>query len=102
MKRTSPQSPAAARHRPAHVDRPGGIGKTRLAAQVAAEALDEFADGAYFVGLAPIRDPELVVPTIGKALGVAMDGGRPPLETLKEHLRGRAAAVAARQSRASR
>ena len=62
---------------------PGGTGKTRLARQVAAEVLDQFPDGAYFVGLAPIRDPDLVLPTIGQVLGVAMDGGRPPLETLE-------------------
>jgi predicted ATPase/class 3 adenylate cyclase/DNA-binding CsgD family transcriptional regulator len=68
---------------------PGGIGKTRLAAQVAWEVLDQFRDGAYFVGLAAISDPELVIPTIGQVLAVPMDAGRPPLETLKEHLRDR-------------
>jgi class 3 adenylate cyclase len=47
---------------------PGGTGKTRLAAQVAAELVDQFEDGAYFVALAPIRDPDLVAATIGQAL----------------------------------
>ena len=68
---------------------PGGTGKTRLAVQVAAEALDQFQDGAYFVALAPILDPDLVAPTICQTLGVVMDGGRPPLDTLKNYLRGR-------------
>ena len=43
----------------------------------------------HFVALAPIRDPELVVPTIGRTLAVGMDGARPPLETLTEYLRDR-------------
>ncbi len=55
---------------------PGGSGKTRLALEVAAEIADRFADGAVFVDLAPISDPELVVPTIARALGVrTSDGG---------------------------
>src|SRR5581483_3163079 len=68
---------------------PGGIGKSRLAAQVASEESARFAGRAFFVELAPIRDAQLVVPTIGQVLGVPMDGRRPPLEALKEHLRGR-------------
>lgn len=43
---------------------PGGTGKTRLAVQIAADLLDEFPDGVFVVSLAPISDPELVVPTI--------------------------------------
>lgn len=49
---------------------PGGIGKTRLALQVARLALDDYPDGAWFVDLALIRDPALVLPTIAQALGV--------------------------------
>ena len=49
---------------------PGGIGKTRLALQVAAELKDKFADGVYFVSLAPVRDPALVLSTIVQALGL--------------------------------
>src|SRR5207248_9385905 len=49
---------------------PGGTGKTRLGLQVAAELSDLFADGVYFVDLAPISDPDLVVPTIAQTLGI--------------------------------
>ncbi len=49
---------------------PGGIGKTRLSLQVAAELLDTFADGICFVQLASISNPALVVPTIAHMLGL--------------------------------
>src|SRR5262249_33303942 len=49
---------------------PGGSGKTRLALQAAAEFVGEFRDGVWFVGLASLRDPKLVLPTIGQTLGV--------------------------------
>ena len=65
---------------------PGGVGKTRLALGIAAHLTDEFADGACFVGLAPISDPGLVVPTVAHALGVKGAGSRPLLERLKDHL----------------
>ncbi|MDP9383498.1 MAG: helix-turn-helix domain-containing protein [Chloroflexota bacterium] len=68
---------------------PGGIGKTRLALEAAAGVLEEFPDGVYFVPLAPIADPSLVVPTIARTLGLAEAGARPIAETLVEHLRGR-------------
>ena len=48
---------------------PGGIGKTRLALQAAAELLDDFPDGVCFVALAPIRDPALVAPAIAARWG---------------------------------
>jgi predicted ATPase/class 3 adenylate cyclase len=66
---------------------PGGTGKTRLALQAAAETLTEFADGAYFVDLAPIGDPGLVVSTIAEALGVTEQAGRPLQESLAAHLK---------------
>jgi predicted ATPase len=68
---------------------PGGTGKTRLAFQVAAELLDDFADGVYFVDLAPITDPELVASAIAQTLGVKERGTRPLLEELKASLRER-------------
>src|SRR5438477_12569579 len=48
----------------------GGCGKTRLALQVAKDVAGEFADGVYFVALAPINDPNLVVSAIALALGI--------------------------------
>ncbi len=48
---------------------PGGTGKTRLALQAAAEASDLFPDGAYWVPLAPLRDPQLVLQSAAQALG---------------------------------
>ena len=57
---------------------PGGTGKTRLALQVAAEAADAFPDGVFWVPLAPLRDPALVIDEAAQAVGSA-DG-------LAEHL----------------
>jgi hypothetical protein len=48
---------------------PAGVGKTRLSQSVAAALADDFLDGVYFVSLAPLQDPELVLPTIGQAVG---------------------------------
>ena len=48
----------------------GGIGKTRLGLQVATELLNSFANGTYFVSLAPITDPPVVIQTIAHALGL--------------------------------
>jgi predicted ATPase/DNA-binding SARP family transcriptional activator len=49
---------------------PGGVGKTRLALEAAAEVLDDFRDGVWFVSLAALREPELVLPTIAQTLEV--------------------------------
>jgi class 3 adenylate cyclase len=48
---------------------PGGTGKTRLALQAAAEASDSFPDGIWWIPLAPLRDPELVLETAAQAVG---------------------------------
>jgi len=48
---------------------PGGSGKTRLALQVAAESLDDFVDGVFWVPLAAVTDPAIVESTIGETLG---------------------------------
>ena len=66
---------------------PGGTGKTRLALQLAAEASERFSNGAAFVQLAPVRDPELVLPAIVQALGLREQPGESALETLDEYLR---------------
>jgi len=68
---------------------PGGVGKTRLAIQVGADLLDQFAGGVFFVGLASARDPQLVASAIAQALGVREIGGQSLTETLQDHLRNR-------------
>lgn len=54
---------------------PGGTGKTRIALQLAADCLDDFRDGAFFVALAPVRDTEHVGMAIASALGLKETGG---------------------------
>jgi len=66
----------------------GGSGKTRIALEAAREASESFANGATFVDLAPLRDPDLVVGAITRALAIQELSGQ-PLETLKAALRPR-------------
>jgi class 3 adenylate cyclase len=66
---------------------PGGIGKTRLALQVAADLSDLFSDGVYFVNLAPISDPVLVGPTIAQTLALKETREQPLFDLLKTSLR---------------
>lgn len=66
---------------------PGGTGKTRLSLQLAAEAAASFPDGAFWVPLAPISDPELVPSTIAHSLGVQVGGNEVPLDRVAEHVR---------------
>src|SRR6266498_3573152 len=66
---------------------PGGTGKTRLGLQVAAELLDDFKDGVWFVNLAPIGDPNLVAATAAQTLGINESAGRSLLDQLKDYLR---------------
>ena len=72
---------------------PPGVGKTRLGVQVAARlhaaADPPFADGVFFVALAPIRDAALVGPTIAQVLGVRQVAGQPLLDSLRTYLRDR-------------
>lgn len=67
----------------------GGTGKTRLALYVAADVLDDFADGVYFVDLAPVNDPALVAKTIATVLDVFEHPTEPLPDTLKRALAGR-------------
>ena len=65
---------------------PGGSGKTRLGLQAAAERLDDFPDGVFFVALAPIVDAALVLPTIAQAVGLKESGAALLSERLQEFL----------------
>jgi predicted ATPase/class 3 adenylate cyclase len=65
---------------------PGGTGKTRLGIQVASELRDVFVDGIWFVSLASISDPMLVIPTIGQVLGIREAVGQPLSAHLAEVL----------------
>src|SRR5947207_2910326 len=68
---------------------PGGMGKTRMALHVAEQLRAHFADGVWFVSLAPISDPDLVIPTIAQTLGLWEAGERSLLEQLQVFLRER-------------
>lgn len=65
---------------------PGGTGKTRLSLQVAADLLDQFPQGVWFIELAPLTDPDLIPQTILSAIGIN-DQSAKPLEVLREYLR---------------
>jgi len=65
---------------------PGGVGKTRLGVEVARALQDRFADGVYFVPLAPVSDPDQVIPTIAKTLGVREAADLSLLEQLQAAL----------------
>ena len=67
----------------------GGIGKTRLSLQVAADVIDHFPDGVWFVELATLHDPQLVPQAVASALGVKEAAGRPVLEALLRFLSNR-------------
>ena len=53
---------------------PSGVGKTRLALRVAGRLKEDFSGGLYLIRLAPIRDPDLVIPTIAQTLGLREPG----------------------------
>ena len=70
----------------------GGVGKTRLAIQVAAQMAGEFGqfpEGVWYVDLAPITDPELVAVTVVRALGLPDQPGRSTMDTLLRFVRDR-------------
>ncbi|MFN2519837.1 MAG: adenylate/guanylate cyclase domain-containing protein [Candidatus Limnocylindria bacterium] len=70
---------------------PGGTGKTRLSIEIAARVGTAFPDGTHWVPLASILDPDLVLPSIGAALGLADSGSRPMRERVIEHVRAKRA-----------
>jgi predicted ATPase/class 3 adenylate cyclase len=66
---------------------PGGIGKTRLALRAAADELDRFEDGAFFVDLSAARDSEAVLAAIGSAIGLDPTAAESLLDELRDRLR---------------
>jgi predicted ATPase/DNA-binding SARP family transcriptional activator len=67
----------------------GGVGKTRVAYAVASAARDHFRDGVAIVSLAPLSDPAMVLPAIGRATGLSAVEGLDPAAALTDHLRTR-------------
>src|SRR6201997_1521613 len=67
----------------------GGVGKTRLAIQVASAMAGEFGDGVWYVDLAPITDPELVAVTVARALGLPDQPGRSTMDSLLRYVSDR-------------
>lgn len=65
---------------------PGGIGKTRLAIQAAAQISGEFADGVFFVALNPLSSPDYLVPTLADTVGFSFSGQQDPLDQLLNYL----------------
>jgi predicted ATPase/serine/threonine protein kinase len=65
---------------------PGGIGKTRLALQVAADAAADFPGGVCFVPLSAVSDPGLIASTIAQALGVRETGNQSSQKSLQEYV----------------
>ncbi len=68
---------------------PGGTGKTALGLEVARNIIGSFPDGVFFVALAPITNPNLLLSTLATTLAVKEDGGRPLIDSLKNFLRER-------------
>ena len=79
-----------AHHRLVTLTGVGGIGKTRLALQLAADVADAYADGVWFVDLAPVSDPRLVANAVASTLGVREEPGRPIIEVLQRFVADRA------------
>lgn len=68
---------------------PGGVGKTRLAVEIAAGLMDDFADGVTYVELAALTTPQMVVAAIAGALGLREAAEVPLLTTISGYLRTR-------------
>lgn len=73
---------------------PGGVGKSRLALQVAEDSLERFDDGVYVVTLAALSDPSLVLPTIAETIGLRIVPDVALAEQVKAFLRGRSMLLA--------
>jgi len=68
---------------------PGGIGKTRLSLQAAADLMDGYPDGVWFVGLAGLTDARLVAQLAASILGIKEESGRPMVESLMRFVQDR-------------
>ena len=68
---------------------PGGVGKTRLALRLLALMAEDFPDGVWFVELADLRQPDMVVLRVAAVMGISEEPGRPLAETLADVLRSR-------------
>lgn len=68
---------------------PPGVGKTRLGLQLAADMADNFEDGVFFVDLAAVVDPDMMLPAVAHVLGLRETGKQPIEQALLEHLRGK-------------
>jgi predicted ATPase/class 3 adenylate cyclase len=69
---------------------PGGTGKTRLSLALAGDCTDRFPDGAWFVPLAPVTNPDLIASAIAASIGL-LAPGQPPIDRVRNHLRDRTA-----------
>src|ERR1022692_1576230 len=67
---------------------PGGMGRTRLAVQVASGLVERFPGGTHFVPLSSLSDPGLIASVIVQTLGIREAGGQSALEILRENLQG--------------
>lgn len=74
-------------HRLVTIAGPGGVGKTRVSLQVGENQLNRFADGVWFVELAPLMNPEHVPSTIANAIGLTLMGQADPLTLLLRALK---------------
>ncbi|MCD6034256.1 MAG: hypothetical protein K0S78_6442, partial [Thermomicrobiales bacterium] len=68
---------------------PGGVGKTRLGARIAAESLESFSNGVFLIDLARLTDPALIPSATATALGLREQPGQSLEQTLAEYLRER-------------
>jgi predicted ATPase/DNA-binding SARP family transcriptional activator len=71
----------------------GGVGKTRLAAEAAAEVLDDFPNGVWWIDLAPFAEPGQVASRVGEVLGVFAQPGVPLVQALARFLSNRTALI---------
>lgn len=81
------------RHRCITLTGVGGIGKTRLASELAATVADSYADGAWFVDLAAVSEERLVVGALAATLHVTGDADRPTIDAVHDFVRDRAMLV---------